>query len=127
MSGLVAALSRAGLLCAIAAATLASGEPTPVAIAAAEISSSPKPLVAFAFEPSTRGPHPAVVMLHGCGGAYAKDGTLNARHRMWGEFLAQNGYVAVMLDSFTSRGVKEICTQKFSARTLKEADRVGDA
>lgn len=117
------------LLCAglLLAALPAAADPPGLAIPPAGLSSSPQPLVAFAFEPSGAGPHPAVVMLHGCGGAYSRDGTLNPRHRMWGEFLAQNGYVALMVDSFTSRGVKEICTQKFSARTLKEADRVGDA
>jgi dienelactone hydrolase len=105
----------------------ASDGPPQVAVPTAGLSSSPKPLVAFTFEPSTPGPHPAVVMMHGCGGAYGSGGALNARHRMWGEFLAQSGYVALMLDSFTSRGVKELCTQKIAARTLKQADRVGDA
>jgi len=37
---------------------------------------------AFVFSPQGAGPHPAVVMLHGCGGAYGKDGKLNARHQM---------------------------------------------
>jgi dienelactone hydrolase len=46
---------------------------------------------------------------------------------MWGDLLAAKGYVVLMLDSFTSRGVKELCTQKNATRTLKEADRVGDA
>ena len=32
-----------------------------------------------------------------------------------------------MLDSFSSRGIRQLCTQKFADRTLKEADRVGDA
>ncbi len=66
-------------------------------------------------------------MLHGCGGAYARDGSLNARHRMWGEYLASLGYVALMLDSFSSRGIAEICTTRFAERKLKESDRVGDA
>ena len=64
-------------------------------------------------------------MLHGCGGAYARDGVLNARHRRWGELLTANGYVALLLDSFSSRGVKKLCTEKFDERSLKEADRVG--
>jgi len=66
-------------------------------------------------------------MLHGCGGAYARNGGLNARHRMWGEFLAEHGYVALMLDSFTSRNIKELCTIKIGNRPLKESERVGDA
>ena len=66
-------------------------------------------------------------MLHGCGGAYARSGELNARHLMWGEYLASQGYAALMLDSFSSRGVKELCTTRIKDRTLKEADRVDDA
>lgn len=111
----------------VAVATFARAETIRIAVPAAGVSSSPGPLVAWLFEPASQGLHPSVVMLHGCGGVYARDGALNARHRMWGEFLAANGYVALVLDSFTSRGVKELCTQKFAERTLKEADRVGDA
>jgi dienelactone hydrolase len=66
-------------------------------------------------------------MLHGCGGAYGKDGRLNARHQMWGEYLAAQGFVALMVDSFRARGVTQLCTTKNSERTLKEADRMGDA
>jgi dienelactone hydrolase len=91
------------------------------------ISTSPAALVGFLFTPASSGPHPAVVMMHGCGGAYDSQGMLGARHRMWGEYLAKQGYTALLLDSFTSREIKEICTIKFANRTLKEADRVGDA
>jgi dienelactone hydrolase len=66
-------------------------------------------------------------MLHGCGGAYDRRGNVNARHRMWGEYLAGLGYDALLVDSFTSRGVREICTQAASERFVREADRVGDA
>lgn len=100
--------------------------PRALELPAAGLSSSPADLRAFLFEPQGPGPHPTVVMIHGCGGAYAKDGSLNARHQMWGEHLAAQGYAALMLDSFTSRGLKQICTQKYSERTIKEADRVGD-
>jgi dienelactone hydrolase len=102
-------------------------EPAVVSIAAAGHSSSPADLRAFWFAPKGTAPRPAVVMVHGCGGAYDKSGALNARHRMWGELLAAQGYGALMLDSFSSRGVRELCTQKFAERSLKEADRVGDA
>ncbi len=114
-------------LLVLVAVMRAHAEPIQVAVPTGGISSSPAPLVAYLFEPTTPGPHPAVVMLHGCGGAYARSGALNARHLMWGELLAANGYVVLMLDSFTSRGIREICTQKFAERTLKEADRAGDA
>lgn len=112
-------------LCLWSAQALAA--PQAVRVPTAGISSAPQPLSAFVFNPTGAGKHPAVLMVHGCGGAYGRDGQLNARHAMWGEFLAAQGYVTLMLDSFTARGLKEICTVKFSERTLKESDRMGDA
>src|SRR5688500_774473 len=68
-------------------------------------------LVAYLFRPEGEGPFPAVVMLHGRGGPYSsgKRGTYTAdtltmRHRMWGEFWASRGYVALHVDSFGPRG-----------------------
>lgn len=68
-------------------------------------------LVGYVFRPETAGPHPAVVMLHGRSGPYSslKRGTYTAetltmRHRTWGEFWAQQGYVALHVDSFGPRG-----------------------
>ena len=68
-------------------------------------------LVAYLFKPAKLGPHPAVVMLHGRGGSYSSNkpgvmlaGNLTARHRMWGEFWAERGYVALHVDSFGPRG-----------------------
>jgi dienelactone hydrolase len=117
------AFIAASLLVAHAAAA----DPEKVSIPAGKLSNSPAPLEGYVFGGGSTMKRPAVVMMHGCGGAFARDGSLNARHRMWGEYLAGLGYVVLMLDSFTSRGVREICTQKFADRSLKEADRVGDA
>jgi dienelactone hydrolase len=68
-------------------------------------------LIAYVFKPAKPGPHPAVVMLHGRAGSYSssKPGVmgadnLTARHRMWGEFWAQRGYLALHVDSFGPRG-----------------------
>lgn len=68
-------------------------------------------LVGYLFKPSASGPHPAVVMLHGRAGPYSslKPGmisadNLTARHRMWGEFWAVRGYLALHVDSFGPRG-----------------------
>ncbi|WP_158443099.1 aspartyl protease family protein [Rubrivivax gelatinosus] len=111
----------------LAPPAMAATPPQHVEIPGAGLSSSPAPLNGFVFAPDGAGPHPAVVMMHGCGGAYGRDGTLNPRHRMWGEFLAAHGYLALMLDSFGPRGVRELCTQPMKERTLKEHDRAGDA
>jgi dienelactone hydrolase len=112
---------------AAAGGTVAGNTPEQVAVPAQNLSSSPTALVGFLFKPAGNGPHPAVIMMHGCGGAYARSGNLGERHRMWGEYLATHGYLALMLDSFSPRGIKELCTTKFAERTLKESDRVGDA
>ena len=68
-------------------------------------------LVGYLFKPATAGPHAAVVMLHGRAGPYSslKPGVvsgsnLTARHRMWGEFWAARGYLALHVDSFGPRG-----------------------
>lgn len=68
-------------------------------------------LTGFLFTPDTAGPYPAVVMLHGRGGSYSslKRGTYTAdtltlRHKMWGSFWAQRGYLALHVDSFGPRG-----------------------
>jgi len=67
-------------------------------------------LVGYLFEPHARGPHPAIVLLHGRSGPYsslakgrADAGALSMRHRMWGHFWAERGYVALLVDSFGPR------------------------
>ncbi|MDQ7989867.1 MAG: dienelactone hydrolase family protein [Candidatus Dactylopiibacterium sp.] len=116
----------ASLLCGLGAVAAAQAQEA-VQIPPAGLSTAPAPLPGFLFRAAGDGPHAAVVMLHGCGGAYAKDGGLNARHRMWGEFLAAHGIAALMLDSLTPRGERSLCTQKFADRKLRESDRRGDA
>jgi carboxymethylenebutenolidase len=70
-------------------------------------------LVGYVFKPTkTRGERlPAVVMMHGRAGPYSSaakgvyDGsTLSRRHREWGELWADEGYIAIMVDSFGPRG-----------------------
>lgn len=79
-------------------------------------------IVAYRFKPQTRGPHPAIVLLHGRGGPYsanvsegctlvsrAKPSACNAsslskRHMMWGQYWAERGYMALLPDSFGPRG-----------------------
>ena len=68
-------------------------------------------LTGYLFKPAGEGPYAAIVMLHGRSGAYSslRRGTYNAetltmRHRMWGNFWASRGYVALLVDSFGPRG-----------------------
>jgi dienelactone hydrolase len=68
-------------------------------------------LVGYLFEPSGSGPHAAVVMLHGRAGPYSSlangvytADTLSKRHKQWGQFWADRGYIALLVDSFGPRG-----------------------
>src|SRR5580658_1586623 len=68
-------------------------------------------LVGYLFEPTGSGPHAGIVMLHGRAGAYSSlakgvynAATLSKRHNEWGEFWANRGYIALLVDSFGPRG-----------------------
>jgi dienelactone hydrolase len=70
-------------------------------------------LVGYLFRPArdTGARVPAVVMMHGRAGAYSSraDGvydatTLSLRHRFWGGFWAEQGYLDVLVDGFGPRG-----------------------
>jgi carboxymethylenebutenolidase len=65
----------------------------------------------YLFEPATAPPWPAIVMLHGRAGPYSAAAkgrydatTLSRRHVQWGRFWAERGYLALHVDSFSSRG-----------------------
>ena len=73
-----------------------------------------------------KGPFPAVVALHGCGGLGTKAEPVSPRHADWGQRLADLGYIVVMPDSFSSRGLGSQCTTK--ARTVRPGrERTRDA
>jgi len=79
-------------------------------------------IVGYLFRPQRPGPRPAVVMLHGRAGPYSSNvnadcslvarsaaspcnaSGLSKRHKMWGEYWASRGYVALLPDSFGPRG-----------------------
>jgi dienelactone hydrolase len=68
-------------------------------------------LTGYMFRPAGSGPHPAVVMMHGRAGPYSTlrpgqydNANLTARHRLWGQFWAERGYLALHVDSFGPRG-----------------------
>ncbi len=73
---------------------------------------SPTLLMGLLSRPQGRGAFPAVVLLHGCGGLYARNGRLTGRHEDWARTLSARGFVTLLVDSFTPRGLKQICTMK---------------
>ena len=71
------------------------------------------PLTGYLFLPTVEAgqAHAAIVLLHGRAGAYSSlakgvytQETLSRRHQQWGNYWAERGYVALLVDSFGPRG-----------------------
>jgi len=104
---------------ALLVATAARAEPETVYFKSTDAATD---IVAYLFKPSGSSPHPAIVLLHGRAGPYSANAnrdctlvargvtspcnaaTLSKRHRMWGEFWAEHGVLAILPDSFGPRG-----------------------
>ena len=74
-------------------------------------------LTGFLYRPVSRGRHPAMLQLHGCSGLRNATGMPNESYRFWAEHWVRLGFIVLVLDSFTPRGEKEICTQ--NARNIR--------
>lgn len=103
----IAAAALPGHSATISSTGTATG-PTPVRFDSADGQS---PLIGYLYVPAGTGPFPAVVMLHGRSGLYSRlpgssvsAASLSVRHRYWARFLANAGYVTLLVDSFASRG-----------------------
>lgn len=76
-------------------------------------------------------PKGVLIALHGCGGLLSTDtkngDKLSARHAAMANYATTLGWVAVFPDSFSTRGRREICTQLFADRTIKQTHRKADA
>jgi dienelactone hydrolase len=67
------------------------------------------------WRPEGEGPFPAVILLHGCGGA--------SRHeREWAARLVDWGYIAVIPDSFRPRYAKPSCSHSIVSVALRAQD-----
>jgi dienelactone hydrolase len=87
---------------------------------------APVQLSGLMFKPAGPGPFPAVVMLHGCSGMFTNSGYPTVSFRTWAELFAQNGYVAVLTDSFNPRGYRSICDLQ-KRPILESRERAEDA
>ena len=75
------------------------------------------------FAAPAAGDRPTLVLLHGCGGPYGRQGPLSERLRDYAALLNAEGWHALVLDSFSTRGVQQICTQKMATRTITQVQR----
>ena len=83
----------------------------------------------FFLAPSTTTdpkPQAAVLLLHGCGGAYDAKGQLSSKMVEYAHLLNEQGWHALVLDSLSTRGEKQICTQPYSKRIITPMLRAQD-
>ncbi len=70
---------------------------------------------------------PAVIMLHGCKGMLAGE-HVRALDRFWAEHWRDQGYVALLVDSYTPRGIASLCRVEEKDRPVSTTrDRTRDA
>jgi dienelactone hydrolase len=131
--GLRRLLAR-GLAAAALGAAMASAAPAQqrVSVPSLELQHGTPVLLAGFWFPVDQAPappagRPAVLMLHGCGGAYDRHGALTSRLRDYAALLNLEGWHALVLDSLSVRGLSELCTQRPSSRTVKVLNRRKDA
>jgi len=84
----------------------------PVKLQIASLAEPPTPLDAYLFKPRVDGRHPAVVLMHGCGGLLTSTGRMNSRQADWTARLVGLGYVVLAVDSFSPRGIDRMCSQQ---------------
>jgi len=79
----------------------------------------PTALAATLFKPtSTHGPAPAVAIFHGCGG-------IGVNITRMAQRLAGQGMIALLVDSFGARGIKDACTRHWPSQAQAN-DRTRD-
>jgi dienelactone hydrolase len=104
-----------------------AAEPLHVTLSS-QTAGQPQDIPATVFKPEGQGPFPAVVILHDCSGL--GQGSSGAPFR-WSRFLEAEGYVTILPDSFTPRGMpKGVCDISVSVQqraTAGYATRARDA
>jgi dienelactone hydrolase len=75
----------------------------------------------YLVKPDSGGPFPAIIALHGCSGLSEEFQTGTTRSS-WADQLTAWGYVVLIVDSFSSRGISEACA---GPATYRVADLYG--
>lgn len=122
-----AALRRLLLALALAPLVAVAQERVGFASLDRDAAGAPVALAAEWFPVGGSGPAPAVVLLHGCSGAYDRQGRLGERMRDYAGWLHDQGVAVLIVDSFGPRGEREVCTQQAGARRVTQANRRLDA
>ncbi len=101
---MLAAVLRSPLAVLLAAAVVGGCALRPVTFASAT-SQAPGVVTGWRTRPAGAPPFPAVVLLHGCHG-------VSASTARWARWFTAQGYVALVVDSFTTRGISDDCTPR---------------
>ena len=83
-------------------------------------------LTAHLSRPAGDAPRPALVLMHGCSGLLDGKGRIFPIYRAWTRALLEQGYVALVVDSTSSRGLGQTCS-KSPDRITMWRDRPKDA
>ncbi|MGH7358367.1 MAG: dienelactone hydrolase family protein [Candidatus Rokuibacteriota bacterium] len=134
LSTLLAAAGSVAAHAMVAASGSGSAEATALKAAAGELvrfasepreGRRPAALEGVLMRPHGPGPFPAIAMLHGCSGLRTRTGAVQAKPRFWAAHLRDLGYVTLLVDSFTTRGIDEVCTGRHLLSPVR--DRADDA
>lgn len=112
--GVIVRLVAAATVLSLAAAGPARAGRETISIPVTE--PQPATITGDLYTPSGKGPHPAVVLLHGCGG-------VSPNVPAWAQWLQSEGYAALVVDSFQGRGLRNLCAD---SHPLMPAVRAAD-
>lgn len=87
----------------------------------------PATLNAVLWQPAGRGPHAAIVLMHGCAGMTTRAGQPFTRDMDWARRLSQFGYLVLQVDSLTPRNEGSLCGQGDDRRIRVSVERARDA
>lgn len=110
------------LVCLIAAPAGASPAVAPLQV---DIPFETGTLHAQLYKPDGKGPFPAVIALHGCGGLGGRSEPVLPRYREWTEQLLKAGNAVLWPDSYGSRELGPQCRVK-EVRAKARRERVAD-
>ena len=112
------------------AAVPAMAQPQAIAIPAhpgEQAANGPATLNAVLWQPAGRGPHAAIVLMHGCAGMNTRAGQPFPRDTDWARRLSALGYLILQVDSLTPRNEGSLCGQGNDRRVRMSVERARDA
>lgn len=121
-------MKRFAAACLMAASLACGAAPQAVEVPSLDKrDGSPVMQPGFWFPAAGNTPAPAMLLLHGCGGPYAKAGQLSRRMQDYAALLNAEGLHVLVTDSLTPRGERELCTQRTGTRAITQTQRRRDA